>query len=172
LTVSGTHLFLADGTAGLMVYNISNPATPELCGSYNTPGQAGWLTVNGDTAFVADTYYFGIYDCSQALSAAPLKPASTPHAFFLSPAHPNPFNSTTTLHYSLPTPQHVTLEVFDIQGREVATLVDGVQSAGEHQVTFDGAGLASGVYLVKLEAASSGSGATPNKVVQKLVLLK
>jgi len=65
---------------------------------------------------------------------------------------PNPFNPSTVISYKLPTANYVSLKVFDIQGREIATLVDGYRSAGSHEVTFDGSGLASGVYIYRLEA--------------------
>jgi hypothetical protein len=166
LTLCGNNLFVSEFEGGFEILSLINPLNPSLTGYYNTPGSTYNLAVSGDTAFVADYYYFGIYDCSQALSVSPQNPSPTsPIAFSLSPAHPNPFNSTTTLRYSLPTPQQVSLKVFDIQGREVVTLVDGQQSAGEHQVTFDGAGLASGVYLVKMQAGSFSAAA-------KMVLLK
>ena len=63
---------------------------------------------------------------------------------------PNPFNPTTRIIFTLPENSHVTLKVYDILGREVATLVDGICDAGEHSTTFNGMGLSSGTYLYKL----------------------
>jgi hypothetical protein len=65
---------------------------------------------------------------------------------------PNPFNPVTAINYQLSTNSQVSLQVFDIGGRLVATLVDGWQEAGSHQVTFDGSRLASGLYLVRMQA--------------------
>ncbi len=70
--------------------------------------------------------------------------------------HPNPFNPATTLRYTLPGRGHVGLTIFDVRGREVARLVDGLQTAGEHAVEWDGrdgrgASVSSGIYLVRLE---------------------
>ncbi|MFC1650337.1 T9SS type A sorting domain-containing protein [Candidatus Latescibacterota bacterium] len=62
-------------------------------------------------------------------------------------SYPNPFNPTTTLTYSIAQQSHVTLNVYSITGRKVATLVGSYMSAGEHSVQFDGTGLASGVYF-------------------------
>lgn len=67
-------------------------------------------------------------------------------------ASPNPFNPTTAIRFALAHDAHVTLRVYDVAGREVARLLDGMRSAGEHQVVFEGRNLASGVYLALLRA--------------------
>jgi hypothetical protein len=72
----------------------------------------------------------------------------------LEESYPNPFNPTTTLRFSLPETMPVTLRVYDLQGRAVATLVEGVREAGTHTVQFDGTHLASGTYLYRLEAGA------------------
>lgn len=78
-----------------------------------------------------------------------------PAAFVLSQNYPNPFNPTTTIKFQIPNlkPQaHVTLKVFDILGREVATLVNEVKNAGEHSVQFNAEGLSSGLYIYRIAA--------------------
>ncbi|RJP81718.1 MAG: T9SS C-terminal target domain-containing protein [Candidatus Zixiibacteriota bacterium] len=80
-------------------------------------------------------------------------------------ASPNPFNPTTALSYELRAASRVTLRVYNTAGREVAALVDGWREAGSHEVTFDAAALASGIYFARLDAEGQSS-------VQKLVLLK
>jgi hypothetical protein len=67
-------------------------------------------------------------------------------------SYPNPFNPSTILTYTLARGQQVELEIFDLLGRRVRTLVSGVQEAGGHTVTFHGDGLASGVYLARIAA--------------------
>lgn len=64
--------------------------------------------------------------------------------------YPNPFNPATTIRYRVQEHGHVTLNVFDVLGREVATLVDEVQNPGEHAVEFNADGLSSGVYFYRL----------------------
>ncbi len=76
--------------------------------------------------------------------------ASVPDKSELYQNYPNPFNPSTTISYQLPTQSHVTLKVFDVLGREVAMLVNGVEQPGYKSVTFDANGLAHGLYYYRL----------------------
>jgi predicted Rdx family selenoprotein len=68
--------------------------------------------------------------------------------------YPNPFNLLTTIKYSLPKSQFVTLKVFDMFGSEIKTLVIEEQTPGNYEISFDGSQLASGTYLYRLQAGS------------------
>jgi pectinesterase len=85
------------------------------------------------------------------------KTQQPPIAFALHQNYPNPFNPSTIISYDLPRSGLVSLKVYDLYGREVATLVDGARAAGRHQETFDGRGLASGVYFVRLKTDAMSS---------------
>ena len=74
-----------------------------------------------------------------------------PAAFTLRQNHPNPFNATTEISFDLKRTANVTLEVFDLNGRKISTLLNGKQKAGTHWVRFDGNRLASGVYFYRLK---------------------
>ncbi len=79
---------------------------------------------------------------------------SLPKVFALYQNYPNPFNPTTTLRYDVPTPSQVSLKVFNVLGQEVATLVNGRQEPGRYSLEWNASGVASGVYLFRLEAGS------------------
>ena len=78
--------------------------------------------------------------------------ADLPAAFGLDQNYPNPFNPATNIAFQVPENSRVTLEVYDVTGRRITTLVDDNLDAGYHEVTFDGTRLASGVYLYRMQA--------------------
>jgi hypothetical protein len=93
--------------------------------------------------------------CTDAEELA--EPGGLPRHLTLSQNFPNPFNSTTTIQYSLGSPQHVTIEVFDVLGRHVVTLLRGRCSAGGHDVVWHGqdshgVSVPSGVYFYRVTA--------------------
>jgi hypothetical protein len=78
--------------------------------------------------------------------------SDVPKGYELQQNYPNPFNPTTNINYSINESGAVTLKVYDMTGREVATLVNERMSAGSHQVQFDASNLSSGVYIYSLQA--------------------
>ncbi|MFA7421307.1 MAG: T9SS type A sorting domain-containing protein [Melioribacteraceae bacterium] len=93
-----------------------------------------------------------------------------PTEYHFSQNFPNPFNPETTISYSIPKSEHVTLKVYDLLGREVATLVDEYKQAGNYNVKFNvetrhGASLPSGVYFYRLQAGNYTK-------TQKMILMK
>jgi cytochrome c peroxidase len=164
----------------------------EVVNFYNTRDvpSAGWAppevpeTVNheelGDLGLTSDevaaivAFMETLTDGYTPMRAGGLSPADeeepavatqSPNTFSLNPNYPNPFNPTTSISYALPEASFARLVVFDVQGRTVATLAQGWHEAGSYHVTFDGSGLASGVYFYQLQAGNLTQ-------TQKMVLMK
>ncbi|MBP3191460.1 T9SS type A sorting domain-containing protein [Natronogracilivirga saccharolytica] len=78
--------------------------------------------------------------------------SDVPTEFGLDQNYPNPFNPVTTIRYQVPESANVTLEVYDVTGQRVATLVNESREAGVHTVEFDATRLASGVYIYRMQA--------------------
>lgn len=77
-----------------------------------------------------------------------------PTEFALGQNYPNPFNPTTKISWQLPVGSHQTLKVYDILGNEVVTLVNEYREAGRYEVEFNASGMASGIFMYKLQAGS------------------
>jgi hypothetical protein len=86
-----------------------------------------------------------------------------PAEYTLSQNYPNPFNPTTLIQYSIPALSKVKIEVYDVLGSKVATLIDSEQPAGKYTVNFNASRFASGVYFYQLS--------TPNMVLSKKMIL-
>ncbi len=95
-----------------------------------------------------DTWSTEFEVIEEAVASADEQPAS----FALLGAHPNPFNPGTVIHYALAQTEETSLCVYNLRGQRVADLYHGLQDSGEHQVFFDGSALASGIYIVRLQA--------------------
>lgn len=79
---------------------------------------------------------------------------SNRNTFSLLQNYPNPFNPTTNINYYLPEAAKVTLNIYDILGRHIKTLVSSEQSAGQHSAIFNANNLSSGIYFYRLTANS------------------
>ena len=116
-------------------------------------GQTKILLIDYDTGEVLQQYEINVEASTSAAVTA------------LNPSYPNPFNSETTLSYTLSTASDIRLEVFALNGQRVAVLHEGFQAAGYHTVAVDASALASGVYLYRLTTPAG-------RFVQKFTLLR
>ncbi|NGP90207.1 choice-of-anchor D domain-containing protein [Fodinibius halophilus] len=92
-------------------------------------------------------------------------PGKTPTEFELNQNYPNPFNPATNIEYSVPHQSKVSLEVFDITGRKIATLINETKPAGKYDATWNAEGASSGIYFYRLETAT-------RVITKKMTLVK
>jgi hypothetical protein len=90
-----------------------------------------------------------------AVTVSVIPASEIPKSFVLQQSSPNPFNRSTAIRFACPKPEHITVRIYDVSGREVATLVDEIMNAGVHSVVWDGKdatgrGASSGIYLCRL----------------------
>ena len=116
----------------------------------------------------ADTYsaWSEVWSFTTAMDVA-IEPIDSPLPadYHLAQNYPNPFNATTTIEFDLPQSSYVTLKVYDLRGREVATLASGSYPAGRYNINWNASKLASGVYVYRLQAGTYSE-------INRLVLLK
>ena len=152
---------IASGWAGRTVVNQNDPTrtvAPSIAG-YRTPGNGGGVAFVG---FGASPIF---YDNSSIVTNITLTGNETPEAYSLSQNFPNPFNPETQINFTLPNSGLVKLVVYDILGKEVATLLNDSRTAGSYTINFNADKLTSGVYFYKLTSGEFSD-------VKRMVLLK
>ncbi len=105
------------------------------------------------------------FTMTQSVTAVKSHVSNTPSNFVLENNYPNPFNPSTIIGFSVPYSTHVTLDIFNVLGQKVATLVNKNLSAGQYNYSFDASRFASGVYLYRLQTDNFVS-------VKKMILSK
>lgn len=140
-----------------------------------TPANFQFTLIDGDNQInmlEMDSYTFesnGEHEITVRVTSAYLGVGNetpvAPTGFTIADIYPNPFNSTANISYNIPADAFVTLSIFDLAGRSIATLVEGNVLAGMHNVTFVGSNIESGVYFVNLTSSNQSH-------TQKLILLK
>jgi hypothetical protein len=142
---------------------------PDYREGENSPIAEGFANAPNDGWFTRANFVGGVSAAMDWLDGwttpgtyHPLKIEETieivlPDAHRLVSAYPNPFNSTTRINYLVATAGKARLNVFALDGRQIATLVDGYQTPGSHSATWDAKGIAAGTYIVRLESAGYSS---------------
>lgn len=128
-------------------------------------GNSDGLWVGGNFSHAGENFSHSIALWTDYVTNVDKKSEHQPGSFELKQNYPNPFNPKTTIEYSIGTASLVKLEVFDMLGRKIATLVNAKQNPGTHKVEFNGQNLSSGIYFYRI---------TANKriITKKLVLIK
>lgn len=195
LKVNGTVFLDAEGGLSLLIedgfQNVTTTQNSPLAGTVSQNGLTLQLEipVNVETALEIEGNTADITLTGQLVATAdalPLTPSSPPVTVTLNVGqvgtstdvpetlpgevvlaqnYPNPFRTQTTIAYTLPQPDHVSLVVYDLLGRAVEVLIDGQQGAGQHEALFDARALPDGLYIYRLQAGT-------HVAMKKLVLLK
>ncbi len=148
--ISGGYAYLGAWGSGLQIINVSDPLNPMYAGGYDTPGSSYGVFVAGDYTYVADSYSLIILRFDPQTGIDDVE--SLPKQIALRQNYPNPFNAATMIKYNLPEQSDVTIEIYDILGRRVETLVQSEQQAGYHQVVWDAEDASSGIYFYRIQA--------------------
>ena len=156
-------------------YQISALAPNSYTLSVDMPGYDEPPTRTSSVTYNAGTPVFNdvSFSVTRSVTAVETSTSSMPVTFQLNQNYPNPFNPTTTISYQLPSNGFVTLKVYNILGKEIATLVNGPQQAGSYTTRFDASQLSSGAYFYQLRIGVQSDG-KPDQAVQtrKMLLLK
>lgn len=163
--IKGNYAYISHYKDGLRIIDISIPSNPIEAGYYNT--YIGNISGIFHGAWGAYPFFHSgrvlISDMESGLTVVHFAGAvvtdvpgdeSLPPGFTLQQNYPNPFNPSTTISFTLPKEEFVSLKVMNILGQEIAVLVEGLRPAGAQSVAFDARDLPSGVYLYRLAAGS------------------
>jgi N-acetylneuraminic acid mutarotase len=129
------------------VSNMMNGITARCAGDTVKIFQAG-----GYTAASVGSNVLAVIGCGPTIVGSQIITSEVPFSYSLSQNYPNPFNPSTKINFSLPKSGMVELRVYDVLGREVALLINGITQAGNHSVDFNASELSSGVYFYTLRA--------------------
>ena len=172
LSVSENHAVLALSDLGIQVVDITDPASPQLVSTFDTPSFSNGVSVRDNIVYIADL--------SSLISLRLPDPTGVeeptghgpllPTGYELYQNHPNPFNPSTRIAYDIPNGTNVSLSIYNVLGQQVRVLVDSYETAGHHTVLWDGrdsrgGAVASGVYFYRM-ISPDGS------LSKKMLLLK
>ena len=173
--IKGDSLYLAHYRAGVIVYNIQNPAVPVEAGHYDTyPGvnstayQGCWNVYPyfPSGKIIASDMATGLYVLKLGTVSSVINNSNlSVENYSLSQNYPNPFNPLTVITYYIPAQTNVKIRVTDELGREVKTLVNEFKTEGSYSAEFNGDGLSSGIYYYSIEAGNF-------KQTRKMILVK
>jgi hypothetical protein len=114
------------------------------------PGGYGWIA-SSNGAIYRTSKATAVYNIQTTVDRGSSVP---PSSFMLEQNYPNPFNPATTISYALPQPALVVLKVYDVLGRECATLINEYKNQGRYEVSFDAGHLPSGMYIYQIQAGA------------------
>jgi hypothetical protein len=154
--------FIFRSTDGGMHWSPFSAGLPDSLGHI----ESMFVDTNSNKIFVgvSSRRQSGLYTCD-CITSADEYPPLLPQTIILFQNYPNPFNPQTTIRFSLPQETELTLEIVDLLGRKVVTLLRGRMLGGEHAAKFDASSLPSGAYLYRLQTSSA-------ILIRKLMVIK
>ncbi len=159
-----------NGKDTVRVNQVQNGSMWKLIGTYQFSSDTSQKVIisNAGTPGTSTTYV--VADAIKLVSYDPATPVDEeknfiPTEFELYQNYPNPFNPTTNIQYAIANRQYVTIKIFDILGKEIATLVNGFKSTGKYEIIFDASKLSTGIYFYKLTSGNIN-------LIRKMVLLR
>ena len=160
-TSTGTHAGTPNGPVSWSFDWTAPSADPPSTITFYAAGNGA----NNNGANTGDYIYTTSFTTTLITSAVDDDPFAALPAHISSGNYPNPFNAVTTISYNLPVSGHTTLEIYNLQGQKVETLVDDIQAPGEYNVSWDAGDVPSGLYFYRLTVGD-------NSVTNKMTLLK
>ncbi|MGE5352176.1 MAG: T9SS type A sorting domain-containing protein [Acidobacteriota bacterium] len=151
IVVQGGFAYVFFTGRGLRVYNLENPASPQLVRFYEKNTYISDMFVDKDFIIFSETSN-GLSIFANDVATSVVDNSSRVKYFSLMQNYPNPFNPSTTISYSITEGEVVRLKVFDMLGKEVATLQNEYKEAGTHSVQFNASQLPSGIYIYTIQA--------------------
>ena len=181
LFVKGNYLYISYYVYGLQILDISDPTNMVHIGHYDTFVESSSSVIydgawgaypyfDSNTVIVSDRYT-GLYivDFDPSNLSLNSEPILIPDQISIQNIYPNPFNPVTMIEYSLPYASNVLLVIYDLMGRQVDILYNGIQHPNNYTISWDASNYSSGVYFIKMISENN-----PSLYInsQKIVLLK
>jgi hypothetical protein len=159
--IKGKYIVLADGWEGFEVINISDVYHPYSLEVHQTCGYVNDICIMEDYVYVADLYDVAWYKLPGPSNTDDdgSNPKALPTPAELYQNYPNPYNASTTIEFSIPQRSYVELDVFNLLGQKVSTLVNDVLEPGRHEISWspetDNTAFPTGIYFYRLRAGCS-----------------
>ena len=155
-------------TLGKIRFNVTTPFNADTL-KFRNPPLAVPVTVVYDStrkcAFGGTATDSARYNTVNPIITGIISENELPKEFNLYQNYPNPFNPTTSIKYDVPSNSYVSIKIYDVTGKQILELVNGEQTAGVYEATFDAKNLASGVYFYRMDAGKFSK-------VMKMVLIR
>ena len=165
IEIEGDFVYLSYSYGGVKIFDILDPLIPQEISTYDPTFSVRAIDVNHGVILVSALDYGMMILHNEITTSVNDEIETLPNEFVLNQNYPNPFNPSTTISYSIPSSEYVTLEIYDILGSEIALLVNKEQTAGFYNVEFNATNFPSGIYIYTLQFGN-------RMTSKKMILLK